>query len=212
MIQIENRYKTVEDYGTAEITEKRSRFIANVRPVSSEDEAIEYINTIKQKYWDARHNVYAYVLRENNIMRYSDDGEPGGTAGLPILEILKKEELFDLVVVVTRYFGGILLGTGGLVHAYSKSAKAGVDDAGEVEMVLCRKIDITCDYNFIGKLQFEINEFGEAFSGEATYGESVVQSVYIPCELTEMFVNRIIDKTNAKVSVELGETEYFEKK
>ena len=120
MIPIDNQYKTIENYGTAETVEKRSRFIAHARPVSSETEALEYLNSLKQKYWDARHNVYAYIIRENNIVRYSDDGEPGGTAGLPVLEILKREELSDIIVVVTRYFGGILLGTGGLVHAYSR--------------------------------------------------------------------------------------------
>ena len=125
MIIISNEYKTVKDIGIAEIVEKRSRFIASVRPVSSEEDALEYLNMLKQKYWDARHNVYAYIIRENNIMRYSDDGEPSGTAGVPVLDILKREELTDVIVVVTRYFGGILLGTGGLVHAYSKAAKEG---------------------------------------------------------------------------------------
>jgi len=212
MIPIENQYKTIEDYGIAEIVEKRSKFIAHVRPVSSEAEAIEYLNSLKQKYWDARHNVYAYILRENNIMRYSDDGEPSGTAGVPVLEILKKEELTDIIVVVTRYFGGILLGTGGLVHAYSKAAKAGVEAAGIVNMILCRKVKIKCDYNLSGKIQYEINEFKEAFEGDIKYDECVIQSVYVPVESVERFTKKIIDRTNAKAEIEFGEIEYFEKK
>lgn len=212
MIPIENQYKTIEDYGIAEIVEKRSKFIAHVRPVSSEAEAIEYLNSLKQKYWDARHNVYAYILRENNIMRYSDDGEPSGTAGVPVLEILKKEELTDIIVVVTRYFGGILLGTGGLVHAYSKAVKAGVEAAGIVNMILCRKVKIKCDYNLSGKIQYEINEFKEAFEGDIKYDECVIQSVYVPVESVERFTKKIIDRTNAKAEIEFGEIEYFEKK
>lgn len=212
MIPIENQYKTIEDYGIAEIVEKRSKFIAHARPVSSEAEAIEYLNSLKQKYWDARHNVYAYILRENNIMRYSDDGEPSGTAGVPVLEILKKEELTDIIVVVTRYFGGILLGTGGLVHAYSKAAKAGVEAAGIVNMILCRKVKIKCDYNLSGKIQYEINEFKEAFEGDIKYDECVIQSVYVPVESVERFTKKIIDRTNAKAEIEFGEIEYFEKK
>lgn len=212
MIPIENQYKTIEDYGIAEIVEKRSKFIAHARPVSSEAEAIEYLNSLKQKYWDARHNVYAYILRENNIMRYSDDGEPSGTAGVPVLEILKKEELTDIIVVVTRYFGGILLGTGGLVHAYSKAAKAGVEAAGIVNMILCRKVKIKCDYNLSGKIQYEINEFEEAFEDDIKYDECVIQSVYVPVESVERFTKKIIDRTNAKAEIEFGEIEYFEKK
>lgn len=212
MIPIENKYKTIEDYGIAEIVEKRSKFIAHARPVSSEAEAIEYLNSLKQKYWDARHNVYAYILRENNIMRYSDDGEPSGTAGVPVLEILKKEELTDIIVVVTRYFGGILLGTGGLVHAYSKAAKAGIEAAGIVNMILCRKVKIKCDYNLSGKIQYEINEFEEAFEGDIKYDECVIQSVYVPVESAERFTKKIIDRTNAKAEIEFGEIEYFEKK
>lgn len=212
MIPIENQYKTIEDYGIAEIVKKRSKFIAHARPVSSEAEAIEYLNFLKQKYWDARHNVYAYILRENNIMRYSDDGEPSGTAGVPVLEILKKEELTDIIVVVTRYFGGILLGTGGLVHAYSKAAKAGVEAAGIVNMILCRKVKIKCDYNLSGKIQYEINEFEEAFEGDIKYDECVIQSVYVTVESVERFTKKIIDRTNAKAEIEFGEIEYFEKK
>lgn len=210
MIIINNEYKTVKDIGKAEIVEKRSRFIASVRPVSSEDEALEYLCTLRQKYWDARHNVYAYIIRDNNIMRYSDDGEPSGTAGVPVLEILKKENLTDVIVVVTRYFGGILLGTGGLVHAYSKAAKEGVNAAGIQKMMLCRKFVLRCDYNMLGKLQYEISEFDNAFCGESVYGEDVALEVYVAEEKENFFIKTITDRTNAAVKIEKYDIKYFE--
>ena len=209
MIIISNEYKTVKDIGIAEIVEKRSRFIASVRPVSSEEDALEYLNMLKQKYWDARHNVYAYIIRENNIMRYSDDGGPNGTAGVPVLDILKREELTDVIVVVTRYFGGILLGTGGLVHAYSKAAKEGIEAAGIERMVLCREFKIKSDYNMSGKLQYEIAEFPDVFCGDTNYGDNVEMQVFVPVDSEERFEKRIIDKTNANAEIIKGEIEYF---
>lgn len=210
MIKIDNKYKTVKDCANAEIVEKRSRFIAYVRPVDTEDGALEYLNYIKQKHRDARHNVYAYIIRENNIMRYSDDGEPGGTAGMPVLDMIKKEGLCDIIIVVTRYFGGVLLGTGGLVHAYSAAAKAGITAAGIVNMVLCRKIVIECDYNLIGKVQYEILEYPDAFCGEAQYGERVSIDVYVTTDKEKKFIDRINDKTNGSAKISLGEIDYFE--
>lgn len=210
MIKIDNEYKTVKGCANAEIVEKRSRFIAYVRPVDTEDGALEYLNYIKQKHRDARHNVYAYIIRENNIMRYSDDGEPGGTAGMPVLDMIKKEGLCDIIIVVTRYFGGVLLGTGGLVHAYSAAAKAGITAAGIVNMVLCRKIIIECVYNLIGKVQYEISEYQDAFCGEAQYGERVSIDVYVPTDKEKEFIDRIKDKTNGSAKISLGEIDYFE--
>lgn len=210
MIIIDNEYITVKDMGRAEIVEKRSRFIANVRPVSTEEEALEYLNTLRQKYWDARHNVFAYIIRENNIMRYSDDGEPSGTAGVPVLEILKKENLTDVIVVVTRYFGGILLGTGGLVHAYSKAAKEGIASAQIQKMILCRKINIKCDYTLLGKLQYEIAEFKDAFLGEVSYGEEVIIEVFVKADMEDSFVAMLTEKTSASVTIEKLEIDYFE--
>ncbi len=208
---MKNIYKTVKKSGTGEYTEKRSRFIAHVKPVSSEEEALSFLNEIKQKYWDARHNVYAYVIRENNIQRYSDDGEPSGTAGVPVLEMIKKEELWDIVVVVTRYFGGILLGTGGLVHAYSKAAKEGILNAEIKEVVLCRHIEINCDYNLSGKAEYEINLFGDVIKGDTVYGERVIFNVYVPTEKADSFVKNIIDKTNANAEINVLEEGYFDK-
>ena len=210
MIKIDNKYKTVKVCANAEIIEKRSRFIAYVRPVDTEDGALEYLNHIKQKHRDARHNVYAYIIRENNTMRYSDDGEPGGTAGMPVLDMIKKEGLCDIIIVVTRYFGGVLLGTGGLVHAYSAAAKAGINAAGIVNMVLCRKIVIECAYNLIGKVQYEISEYPDAFCGEAQYGGRVSIDVYVPTDKEKEFIDRINDKTNGSAKISLGEIDYFE--
>ncbi len=151
------RYTTVKEFGSAEIVEKKSRFIANVKPVISEGEAAAYIEEIKKKYWDARHNCYAYQLGERNqIQRYSDDGEPGGTAGMPILDVLRGKDIKNTIVVVTRYFGGTLLGTGGLVRAYSSAAKAGLEAAGLIERIPHIRQYFTVDYTMAGKVQYEV--------------------------------------------------------
>ena len=126
-------YTTVKKPASAELIEKRSRFIGYVKPVKTQEEAVAFINEIKSKHWDATHNVYAYVIRGEGISRYSDDNEPQGTAGIPVLDAIRKRDITDCVVVVTRYFGGTLLGAGGLVRAYSASAKAGIDAAGECD-------------------------------------------------------------------------------
>lgn len=204
---MKEEYRTVLHTASAELVEKRSRFIATVKPVHSEEEALEFLESLKKKYWDARHNVYAYVLEENNIQRYSDDGEPAGTAGLPVLDMIKKEGLGNLIVVVTRYFGGILLGTGGLVHAYSKSAKMGIEAADPVTMVLCREVKISCDYSLLGKIQNEILNQGLKIS-ETEYQTSVTVSLLVPVSRMESFSKNMIDKTNGKIGIELGETGY----
>ena len=201
-------YTTVKSQAEAEIVEKRSRFIATVKPVQTEEEALEFLNMLKQKYWNATHNVYAYIIEENSIMRYSDDGEPGGTAGLPVLDMLKKSGLTNLIVVVTRYFGGVLLGTGGLVHAYSKSAKAGVDAAGILDMVLCREIKIECEYTNLGKLQNELSKWEDVIKEEPEYSDKVIMPVYVPVSKAENFSSAIVDKMNAQVNIEKGEELY----
>lgn len=150
-------YKTLKASASAEFVEQRSRFICNVMPVSSEQEAISFINKIKQQYWDAKHNVYAYILKVGNIKRYSDDGEPHSTAGLPVLDTMSKSGLFDCVAVVTRYFGGVLLGTGGLVRAYSTAAKMGVEAAGISIMKECFNCSVVVRYTDYGKLEKILN-------------------------------------------------------
>lgn len=145
-------YRTVAAESAAEFTEKRSRFIGYIRPVQTEEQALEFIRTRAKEHWDARHTVYAYVLDGGNLCRYSDDGEPQGTAGIPALEVLRKSGLTDCVVVVTRYFGGILLGGGGLVRAYSHAVRLAVDAAGIVEMRRCLRMEVRCDYAQYGFL------------------------------------------------------------
>ena len=145
-------YRTVKEFNSDEYIVKRSRFIGYARPVTTVEEANAFVAEIKSKHWDATHNVHAYILREGGIKRYSDDGEPQGTAGVPVLDVLEKEGLVDVCVVVTRYFGGILLGGGGLVRAYSHSAKIGVDSAKIITMAHCLDLAVECDYTFYGKL------------------------------------------------------------
>ena len=201
-------YKTVKQMATGEIVEKRSRFIADVKPIETEEEAVTFLEEIKKKYWDARHHVYAYVLEENNIQRYSDDGEPAGTAGVPVLDMIKKEGLSNLIVVVTRYFGGILLGTGGLVHAYSKSAKAGVEAAQPVTMTLCCEMTFDCDYSLLGKIQSEALNKGYRISG-TDYAENVKISVLVPVSEVSAFESHIIDKTNGRTGISQGKIGYY---
>lgn len=203
-------YRTVKNNGSAELTIKRSRFIATVKPVSTEKEATDFINELRQKYWDATHNVYAYIIEENNIMRYSDDGEPTGTAGMPVLDILKREGLTNLVVVVTRYFGGILLGTGGLVHAYSHSAKAGVAAAQMIDMVLCRELTIKCDYTLLGKIQNEIRKWN-IIEGETAYTDSVEIILYIPVGEFEQVKAAVTELTNAAAEFSVGGDRFMER-
>ena len=155
------QYKTVIKQGQAEIVEKKSRFIATIRPVKTEQQAREFIEEMKKKYWDATHNVFAYQIGERNeIQRFSDDGEPQGTAGMPVLDVLQREDIKNTAIVVTRYFGGTLLGTGGLVRAYGKSAKEGLFSAGICNVVLYRKFCVTISYTDSGKVQYEILQNG----------------------------------------------------
>lgn len=155
-------YKTILSLGKAEIIEKKSKFIATASPVETENEAIAFISDIKKQYWDATHNVFAYQIgQQNEVQKCSDDGEPNGTAGKPVLDVLIGENIKNAVVVVTRYFGGTLLGTGGLVRAYGKCAKLGIEASFVVEKILYKKFEFDADYNLIGKIQYELlqNEY-----------------------------------------------------
>ncbi len=152
-------YKTVKKHGESFFTDRKSKFIGNAMPVKTETEALEFINEIKKKYADATHNVYAYVVSENNMQRYTDDGEPSGTAGLPVLDCIHRPGLTDTAVVVTRYFGGTLLGTGGLVHAYGKCAAAAIADACPVTRTLCTIYSVKCDYTLSGKVQYFLADY-----------------------------------------------------
>ena len=150
-------YITIREYGEDSFIEKKSEFIGYAKRVENEEEAKAFVAEIKSKHKQARHNCWAYIIGENmGIQRYSDDGEPQGTAGIPTLEVIKKEDLRDVVVVVTRYFGGVKLGAGGLVRAYTKGAKIGIDAAKVIEKVMYKEVRIKIDYNQLGKVQNEI--------------------------------------------------------
>lgn len=202
-------YKTVRQAASAEMIEKKSRFIGHCRPVCTEEEALDFINQVRTRHREATHNVYAYILRENNIMRYSDDGEPGGTAGMPTLEVLRKEGLTDVVVVVTRYFGGTLLGAGGLVRAYGKSARLGVDAAVRIEKLLCRIYSVKTDYSMYGKLQYAVMEGGYILK-DTVFTDEVELIVCVKLENCSAFEKMIVEESSGRTEpVELAE-EYID--
>lgn len=194
-------------YGEAEFTEKRSRFIGHVWPIESEDEAVEHIKELKSKYWDARHNVYAYILRDSGIMRYSDDGEPQGTSGMPTLNVFRGGEINNVCCIVTRYFGGILLGTGGLVRAYSTTAKMALEAAGIAVVRLWKRFYLDCAYSQFERMKKELESF-DAVMEEIDYGASVGISALVPEEKAEVFLLRITDVSAGTIVPEpLGEEE-----
>ena len=186
---------------TGEIVEKKSRFIANSFPVKTEEEAKEFIEGIRKKYYDARHNVFAYQIGEKSqLKRFSDDGEPQGTAGMPVLNVLSGPGITNTVIVVTRYFGGTLLGTGGLVRAYTNAAKAAVDNAGVYEIGLYEKISLCFDYSLNGKLQYEISE-KKYFVSQTDFTDKVKMSLYIENDKAEKFIKDITDISSGRVLV-----------
>ena len=200
-------YRTVAGEGMAEFVDRRSRFIATVRPVTTEEEAQAFIADKKKEYWDARHNVYAYVLREGGISRFSDDNEPQGTAGMPTLDVLQKQGLVDCVVVVTRYFGGILLGTGGLVHAYSQSAAMAVEAAGVVERRLCAYGTVTCDYAQYGWLNPLILELGGRVDDTA-FADAVTLSLHFPVSDVDAFCAALTDRSCGTLDFAISEEQF----
>lgn len=173
----EEIYISVDKEATAEITEKKSRFIANVRHVETEEEAMEFVNKIKKQHYNARHNVYAYILN-SGVKKYTDDGEPSKTAGLPILEMMEKQGITDVICVVTRYFGGTLLGTGGLVRAYTESAKEGIAVSGIVTMSLCTLIELRVPYTHLATTEYLLKSMGAACE-DKNYAEYITLSVTI---------------------------------
>lgn len=184
-------YRTVEFENCDEFTEKKSRFIGYVKPVKTVEEATEFINKIKSKHWDATHNVSAYVLRENNIQRSSDDGEPSGTAGVPVLDVLIKEKLVDVCVVVTRYFGGILLGAGGLIRAYSHGSKIAVESGNIITMAQCKILSVCVDYSFYDRLLILLNDTGANIENT-----DFAENITVTFSLKEDYVSSLQDKLN----------------
>ncbi|OGO88014.1 MAG: YigZ family protein [Clostridiales bacterium GWF2_36_10] len=193
-------YKTIKEPAFAAIVERKSEFIGYITPVKTEEEAIAFINKTKKKHVDARHNVYAYILRDNNITRFSDDGEPHGTAGLPVLELLRKEELIDVAVVITRYFGGILLGTGGLLRAYTAAAKAALDKAVPVLYKNFSVISITASYSDYPKIDFYLAGIS-CILDNIEYGTDVVLLIAMPTEDFNTLKNQIIDITSSRAVI-----------
>ena len=202
-------YKTLHDFGMDEIIIEKSTFIGYAKPIKTEEEAIDFINEIKKKHKDATHNVWAYTVGKSmNIQRYSDDGEPQGTAGIPTLEVIKKEDLRDVVVVVTRYFGGIKLGAGGLVRAYTKGAKVGIEAAKVIEKVMYKEVRVKIDYTLLGKVQNEIMNMGY-FVKDTVYEDNVEFIVYSRLNEVKNLTEKMVDITSANAQITLGEKFYL---
>ena len=201
-------YKTVKIEFFGEFTEKRSRFIGYCKPVKTEEDATAFINEIRAKHWDARHNVYAYSLREGNLRRYSDDGEPSGTAGMPVLDVITKNEVYDVCVVVTRYFGGILLGKGGLVRAYAQGAKLALEAGQVIKMQSCLLCSLGCSYNQYGKVSAAVIDAG-ALIDDTLYEADVVIKFHMPSELLPSLNKKLADISAGEVQAEGKEEKYF---
>lgn len=202
-------YKTVAEQTESLLIEKKSKFIANVKPVDNEADALEFLNEIRSKYPDATHNVYAYVIDENNIYRYSDDGEPSGTAGMPVLDAIRKRQIVDVIVVVTRYFGGTLLGTGGLVHTYGASAKMGLIKSRVVDRMLCDILSVTVSYSLLGKMQHEIMSRGYILE-DTLYEDNVTFVLSVPVQDTERVTKELVNLTNAGCEIVKTDKKYVD--
>ena len=203
------KYRIVYSGGVNEIVEKKSRFIATTCPVNSEEEANLFIESIRKKYWDATHNCFSYVIGDKHqVQRYSDDGEPSGTAGRPILDVLLGEDIHNIVVVVTRYFGGTLLGTGGLVRAYSKAAQAGLLNSEIVEKNLGMIYEIETDYNGIGKLQYIIGQM-ELNTIDTQYSDIVKMQVIVPQKDCNLFEKKVTEASNGKARMDAQKEMYY---
>jgi uncharacterized YigZ family protein len=204
------RYHTVKQSGEHEITIQKSRFIAHLTRAETENEAVEFIQTIKKQHWNAAHNCSAYLIGEHdNIQKANDDGEPSGTAGVPILEVLKKRKLKDTVVVVTRYFGGIKLGAGGLIRAYGKATSEGLDAAGIVERKLSQIIHAKFDYTWLGKIEKELRASDYKIK-EIHYLDIVEVETYVDESQVQSFKEWMIELTNGQCTLEQGEMLYLE--
>ena len=204
------KYKTVAAESETLIIEKKSKFISHVKPVDNEAEALAYLNEMRSKDADARHNVYAYVIDENNIFRYSDDGEPSGTAGMPVLDTIRKSGIVDVVVVITRYFGGTLLGTGGLVHAYSASAKKGLLESGIIIRTMCDIISVRVSYELVGKLQYTLAQEGITIEN-TLYENDVTFLISSPKDRTGRIMAMLTDITNGKAVMKIIDQKYINK-
>lgn len=200
-------YKTVEKEANDFFIEKKSKFIGYAKPVKTQEEAVEFISEIKSKHWDATHNVYAYVLRENNIQRYSDDGEPSGTAGVPVLDVMLKENLVDVCVVATRYFGGTLLGAGGLVRAYSHTSKIALEAAGIITMAQCSIMSAEVDYSFYDRLNILLSDFSAVIL-DTSFSDKVCVEFSVKENTVDLLNAKLIDVSNGKHALKFLRSEF----
>lgn len=204
-----NNYSVLIKGAEAEIVEKKSRFIATIRPVETEEEAVAFIEEMKKKYYDARHNCSAFVIGEKaQLTRSSDDGEPSGTAGRPMLEVLLGSEIRNIAVVVTRYFGGVLLGTGGLVRAYTQAVQAALEECEVARKKFGVKLKIKTDYNGVGKIQYMLGSKGIAIQ-DSVYAADVEMIVLVPIEEYDQLYNELVEATNARAGLEELERLYY---
>lgn len=190
----------------AEFTERRSRFIGHIFPTDTEQEALACLKRMRETYWDATHNVYAYIIRDG-ATRFSDDGEPGGTAGMPVLQVLQREEIFNVTCVVTRYFGGILLGAGGLVRAYAHSAKLALDAAGRAIKQVWTKIYLPCPYSWFERVKLEVAAFGGVIEG-TDFSADVSFDLLLPQAQAEPFLARVFDMSAGTIEGLTGDNVY----
>lgn len=200
-------YKTVEKEASDFFIEKKSKFIGYAKPIKTQEEAVEFISKIKSKHWDATHNVYAYVLRENNIQRYSDDGEPSGTAGVPVLDVMLKESLVDVCVVATRYFGGTLLGAGGLVRAYSHMSKIALEAAGIITMAQCSVMSAEVDYSFYDRLNILLSDFSVVIL-DTSFSDKVCVEFSVKENIVDLLNAKLIDVSNGKYALKFLRSEF----
>ncbi len=202
-------YRAITGEGTGEIVEKKSRFIANVFSVESVSEAEERISEIQKKYWDARHNCYAFVIgADSSISRCSDNGEPSGTAGKPILEVIKGASVTNILIIVTRYFGGVLLGTGGLVRAYTQAAQAGLAASTIGDVVYATKLHLTADYNLINNIQYYLRQEEIPLENEI-YTDKVEYDITVRYDDTERIIDGLTQKTEGQIRIDKIEENYF---
>lgn len=202
-------YLTIKDRAEASFIEKHSEFIGYLAPVTTNDDAVAFINEIKSKHRKATHNVYAYILRDDNIVRYSDDGEPQGTAGVPVLDVLKKRGLTDICCVVTRYFGGILLGGGGLVRAYSHATSIAVDSASIMDMCSCYQLKFSMDYTLYGKVNYILPNFDIKIL-DTNFSNCVTITLLVKVERFEELNKKLIDVSNGSIVVEKSQEMFMD--
>ena len=201
--------KYIKDYATGEYEEKKSRFIGEVFPVKSEEEAQEHINAVRKKYYDARHHCYAYVIGDNyEIMKQSDDGEPSQTAGMPILNVLKGQDIHDALMIVTRYFGGTLLGTGGLVRSYTNASKAAIDNAVVLSAVEGYRAEAEIPYTLVGKIKYFTETTGIT-EAEAEYGNNVKMTWLVPELKLVPFQNHIQEISGGSITLAIEKSRWY---